>query len=269
MRLQEQNMGRGACSVEGDSWTRWLHATRSIEFEGLMDHVPLTAEAIALELGSGDGYQLDLLRERFSHVFAIDPELAPHHASGFAFAIAEALPFPDRRFDLIVSNCVLEHLGDRHRGLEEMVRILRPGGYMAHVVPSRFWKFASLLLNPLGYPLRVAEKWWMLRQGVPGKQKSVSHEAQSARRPGLLQVIGRWIWPPIHGTYDSHLSEFASYGRERWVEFFAHPQLVIEAHVPLVFGTQFGFLRFRFIHLRRWLARHGLSSSHAIVLRKR
>jgi len=93
-----------------------------MEFEGIMEHVPLAGEAIALELGSGDGFQLDLLRQRFAHVFAVDPELVPRHASGFSFAVAEALPFADCTFDLIVSNCVLEHLGDRQRGLEEMVR---------------------------------------------------------------------------------------------------------------------------------------------------
>ncbi len=234
-----------------------------------MEHVPLASGAIALELGSGDGFQLDLLRSRFARVFAIDPEVAPRRASGFSFAVAEALPFADGSFDLIVSNSVLEHLADRHRGLEEMVRILRPGGYMAHVVPSRFWKAASLLCNPLGYPLRVAEKWWALRHGARDMQKPVSFDAQRARHPGIRQVIGRWIWPPIHGTFDSHLSEFVSLGRERWVEFFSHPQLVLEADVPLVSTTQFGFLRFRFTPLRKWLGRHGLASSRGFVLRKR
>ena len=43
--------------------------------------------------------------------------------------------------------------------MEEVRRVLRPGGYAAHVVPTRTWKFTSLALNPVGYPFRVIEKW--------------------------------------------------------------------------------------------------------------
>ncbi|HEV2492417.1 MAG TPA: methyltransferase domain-containing protein [Terriglobia bacterium] len=234
----------------------------------MMGYVPSAGDSMVLELGCGDGFQLYLLRERFARVFAIDPKHAPERAENFAFAAAEELPFGDSTFDLIVSNCVLEHLKDRPRGIKEAVRVLRPGGYMAHVVPSRFWKAASLLLNPLGYPLRVMEKWRALRQVLRESQASRSSETQEAVRPGFAQVLGRWIYPPIHGTYTSHLAEYQSYRRDRWLEIFRHPQLVLVADVPLVCATQFGFLRFRFIRLRKWLARQGLSSSRVFVMRK-
>ena len=172
-------------SIEGNSWTKWLHEVRKIEFDGMMEHVPLRRDSTALELGCGDGFQLELLRERFTRVFAIDPKHVPDNAWGFSYAIAEALPFPECTFDLIVSSSVIEHLEDRGRGMDEAVRVLRPGGYMAHIVPSRFWKAASLLLNPLGYPLRVAEKWWAMHQVGREKQTlgSVSPDPQGAARP--------------------------------------------------------------------------------------
>ncbi len=107
--------------IEGDSWTRWAHEIRRIEFDGMMKCVPLGQDSRALELGCGDGFQLNLLRQRFVSVFAIDPRHAPACVGGFSFARAEALPFADCTFDLIVSNCVLEHLEDRRRGLEETV----------------------------------------------------------------------------------------------------------------------------------------------------
>jgi len=222
---------------------------------------------MVLELGCGDGFQLHLLGGRFDRVFAIDPMHAPARTERFAFAVAEELPFGDSTFDLIVSNCVLEHLEDRSRGVEEAVRVLRPGGYMAHVVPSRYWKAASLLLNPLGYPLRVMEKWWAWQQRARDNSAIKSFDTHG-EQPGILQVLGRWIYPPIHGTYASHLAEYQSYRRDRWLEIFRHPQLVLVADVPLVCATQFGFLRFRFIRLRKWLARQGLSSSRVFVMRK-
>jgi SAM-dependent methyltransferase len=240
-----------------------------MEFEGMMKYVPLGRDSTVLELGSGDGFQLELLRKRFSRVLAIDPKHAPARKLGFAFAIAEALPFNDCAFDLIVSNCVLEHLKDRKRGLEEMLRVLRPGGCMAHVVPARFWKAASLLFNPLGYPMRVIEKWWALRRVQSEKLTQINPGGGGgADRPEIPQVLGRWIYPPIHGTYTSHLSEYQHYGRKQWLECFSDPCLVQVADAPLVCATQFGFLRFRLIHLRKLLAASGLESSRAFILRK-
>ncbi|HET7212602.1 MAG TPA: class I SAM-dependent methyltransferase [Terriglobia bacterium] len=256
-----------AHSTEGDSWTRWAHEIRKLEFEGMMEGVPLNRDSTVLELGCGDGFQLSLLRERFTRVFAIDPVNRPDQASGCAYAVAEALPFADGTFDLIVSNCVLEHLNDRGRALNESVRVLKPGGYMAHVVPSRFWKIANLLLNPIGYPLRVAEKWCATRAVVRGGISSPFGRPTSSR-PNLGQVFSRWACPPIHGTYPGHISELQAYGRRHWAESFTHVQLVPLSDRPLICSTQFGFLRFRFIPARTWLGRHGLDSSRVFVMQK-
>lgn len=43
---------------------------------------------------------------------------------------AAALPFPDHSFDLVVSRYSAHHWTDLPRGLAEMVRVLRPGGYL-------------------------------------------------------------------------------------------------------------------------------------------
>ncbi|HZD65331.1 MAG TPA: class I SAM-dependent methyltransferase [Acidimicrobiales bacterium] len=43
-------------------------------------------------------------------------------------ADAEALPFADARFDLVVSAAMLHHTSDRDRALSEVRRVLRPGG---------------------------------------------------------------------------------------------------------------------------------------------
>ena len=255
-------------SPDGESWVRWLHDIRRIEFDLTNLLIPLDRRATVLELGSGDGFQLGLLRQRYDRVFAIDPERRPERTSGFSFAMAEALPFPDGAFDLVVSSCVVEHLMGRPHATEEMLRVLRPGGYMAHVVPSPIWKAASLLLNPIGYPWRIIEKWQAARK--------IRHENKSSRlidsvhdpEPGILQVFGRWFYPPVHGTYTSHYAEFRSYARDRWIEMFTHPQLVHVAEEPLFSYTQFGLLRFRLLSLRLRMAQHGLASSRAYILRK-
>jgi SAM-dependent methyltransferase len=46
------------------------------------------------------------------------------------------LPFLDDTFDLIVSGQTLEHVKNPFRSVEEMVRVLKPGGYIALIAPS-------------------------------------------------------------------------------------------------------------------------------------
>jgi SAM-dependent methyltransferase len=52
--------------------------------------------------------------------------------------VAEALPFPDASFDLVILDNVLEHVRDRPGTLREIHRVLRPGGLLYMVTPKPF-----------------------------------------------------------------------------------------------------------------------------------
>ncbi|MCH7793674.1 MAG: class I SAM-dependent methyltransferase [Proteobacteria bacterium] len=45
------------------------------------------------------------------------------------------LPFADRRFDVVLSSHVLEHIPDDGAAIAELARVLRPGGWAAIMVP--------------------------------------------------------------------------------------------------------------------------------------
>ena len=65
------------------------------------------------------------------------------------------LPFRNASFDLATANCVLSHLADYHRGLEEVVRVLaRPGA------------FATASWGPSSDPYAAA--WKELLEGAVG-----------------------------------------------------------------------------------------------------
>ena len=48
----------------------------------------------------------------------------------FELGVVEALPFPDKTFDVVLNRLMLHHLPDdlKQRGLAEMRRVLKPGG---------------------------------------------------------------------------------------------------------------------------------------------
>lgn len=46
----------------------------------------------------------------------------------FVVADVSAMPFPDASFDVVVSSYAVHHWPDRHAGLTEMMRVLKPGG---------------------------------------------------------------------------------------------------------------------------------------------
>lgn len=106
-----------------------------------------------LDLGCGGGrHSFEMLR-RGAQVVALDYD--PDEVRGVVWQLeqgssgemdasaclpargdAQRLPFPDACFDRIVAAEVLEHLPDDGSALDELVRVLKPGGAIAVTVPA-------------------------------------------------------------------------------------------------------------------------------------
>jgi ubiquinone/menaquinone biosynthesis C-methylase UbiE len=112
----------------------------------LLDEVPLAKVGSALDVGCGTGFPLIELAERLgpaAEVHGVDvwsaglqrardkvaaratPNVTIHQAS------ATSMPFPDERFDLIVSNLGVNNFDDRDAAIRECRRVIRPGGTIA------------------------------------------------------------------------------------------------------------------------------------------
>ena len=93
-----------------------------------------------LDVGCGTGYLLGQLAARAPQAGAlagIDPapamiEVATSAATDgrvrFVVGTAERLPWPDQKFDLVVSTTSFDHWADQRAGLAQCARVLAPGG---------------------------------------------------------------------------------------------------------------------------------------------
>ena len=92
-----------------------------------------------LDLGCGGGFMSEALANKGAKVIGVDPSeaaiaVAQDHAKGQGLAInykvatGENIPLPDQSVDCVVCVDVLEHVAQLDRVLDEVHRVLRPGG---------------------------------------------------------------------------------------------------------------------------------------------
>ena len=138
-------------------------------FLDLLNGAP--ADAVVLDCGGGD--------RRLGDPRVFNLEYLPYDAPDL-YGDGLALPFPDKSFDLILSQAVLEHVPDPQVAVDEMHRILRPGGRIyceiafsqpLHAVPSHYFnvtpygaehlfaKWNIEILDWFGGPAGTVE-WW-------------------------------------------------------------------------------------------------------------
>ena len=114
-----------------------------------------------LEIGAGPSNPTsDFLKNLGeTHGVDIDTEVLGNTALKTAAVIKDRFPFPDSTFDTCVSDYVCEHLEDPHCHLEEVWRVLKPGGAYVFRTPNRF-HYTTVVshLTPHSFHLKVANK---------------------------------------------------------------------------------------------------------------
>ncbi len=101
-----------------------------------------------LDVGCGTGHLAAELAKRGYDTWGtdlstgmIDYARANYNADRYQVADIEKIPFPDNMFDGIVCLGVMEYLASDGPALDEMRRVLRPGGYAVITTPSSICPF--------------------------------------------------------------------------------------------------------------------------------
>jgi SAM-dependent methyltransferase len=148
------------------------------EYEAIADRIAASSPGSTLDWGCGWGLMTRLMRDRGVDVTAYEyredvepgvhalekfPEIAAHFSDD-----PVTLPFADDSFSTVLSCGVLEHVVDPDRSLDEIRRVLSPGGRLyVYKLPNRFsylesiakrlgWYYHGALPNDRLYTVRTA-----------------------------------------------------------------------------------------------------------------
>lgn len=92
--------------------------------------------------------QLVCFKGRVGHVAGcdIDPVVLENPGLDSAAVIdpCAPLPYPDASFDLVHACWVLEHVDDPAHVADELIRVLKPGGYFCAITPNLFGYIAAM-----------------------------------------------------------------------------------------------------------------------------
>lgn len=153
--------------VENFHW--WFVGRRAL-FRREIESLSLPVSTVALDIGVGTGANIRLLKElEFENPVGIDrSDQAIRFCSqkGFRSIVksdASKLPFPDGTFGLILATDILEHIDKESNVIDQIYRVLTPGGTAILTVPA----FPSL---------------W-------GLQDEVSHHKRRYRMSHILRLL--------------------------------------------------------------------------------
>jgi SAM-dependent methyltransferase len=111
---------------------RYAAMARRRDWNGFVEWCDPRPEDRALDVAGGPGALAGVLAPRVGSITVLDTsarllEFVPEGA-GRVLGRAEQLPFPDASFDLVTCVNSLHHIARPPRALDEMARVLAPGG---------------------------------------------------------------------------------------------------------------------------------------------
>lgn len=197
-----------------------LEDLRRANFETLLDKLEALVglrDKRVLEIGSAWGWFLEAAARRGARVHGIEPEEAnAQQARALGFPVEIGL-FPDGLadkgpYDIIVFNDVLEHIPGPGDAMQEVARLLKPGGLAVVNLPSSngtLYRVAGLM-DGVGFSGPFERMW---QKGFPSPHISYFNPANLRRlveaRAELTQVaqfplasLSRTgLWPRIRSSH--------------------------------------------------------------------
>ena len=135
--------------------------------------VGLTETAVVADIGTGTGFVLQGLVHKAAQLVGFDESqnmlnvaernLANHPNITLRLAEGQSLPANDNSFDAVFANMYLHHVPQPEQAIQEMTRILKPGGKLiitdldSH---DQAWMQEAMADRWLGFKRKDVQKWY-------------------------------------------------------------------------------------------------------------
>jgi len=165
------------------------------------------------------------------------------------------MPFPDGSIDIVYSSNALEHIAHRDAFQREIMRVLRPGGYAIHTMPTQWWKMRDMIENIV----------FLIPRSILTMYKRIRRQPMPHYDHFLEYVVGE-----RHGEFGNTLTELYHFAPRTWLGHFRRVGWkVVDEHGGGIFYTGRILLAGRLSwRVRRMLARVFGSSVHVYLLQK-
>lgn len=175
--------------------------TQLREYRALVDSIVADRPARVLDWGCGYGQisamllreGLDLASFEYRGPDSPDAEVPLGHfpeISAYVSSEPVALPYEDASFDAVLSCGVLEHTGNQEANLDEVARVLKPGGrFYVYKLPNRF-SYLEWIARRLGLHYHGSEPGDMLFTVRQARELFARHgyEVEHVRRANMLPL---------------------------------------------------------------------------------
>ena len=210
MRASEQERMAGLNRLTNAPFLRFLALRETDRVLEVGSGLGLLAAEVAQQLSQGTIAGIEYAPEQLAHALVPTPNLR------FLRGDAHRLPFPDDWFDVVYCRYVLEHVRDPLRVLQEMRRVLKPGGRalaqennirMVAFDPDcpafeAVWNQFAILQEWLGGDALIGKRLFGLfhRAGFRGIELSYQPEIHPANKPTFRPWIENCITLLIGAT---------------------------------------------------------------------
>lgn len=186
-----------------DNYDEWLnefdHTTRLSWFATRLDRMKIEGELV-LDVGCGPGHFSRLVKDHGGIPVPLDiggkvlsktSGEMPNCTQGDALC----LPFREATFSFVISSECVEHTPDPLLAIGEMVRVLRPGGYIVFTTPNHFWRWSVTVAKALQVRKFEGVENWPKRGDVRKALTVAGSEILMDEGLYLFPFQIRFLWP--------------------------------------------------------------------------